>query len=498
MSLHAGHLAPVELDEPDVLDEREPSTSLLPAWLRRHLLPVAGAAALLALGLVSAQSALDTHERDRLAYLADVPGVLSPLHDPPGELWQWAPAAGSLVAGDTAGRWAIGARYHTGGVDLRGTDPDTGAVLWSVPFSLDAALPPGGRSEFPSVWVRCTPLSTTDDGPRAVCAAEVSSAPSTGRATPLLVLDPTRGTVLASPTVAPGSLWSVAGSHLVVATPLADDGGGVRWVLTASDPTTADVVWRRTTPVVPQVHEVHVGGDVIRSEAELTSDDGRVLLTDSGHAWLYGADGTARGDVTVATDGWAELARSDTLVWAPWQTLAVPAAVLVTDDGTRVAVGERPARLAVDDGTAPGVVLLSDDVDGRRGRGGVTLVARDATTGDELWRTEGTSGDPLLVDGTVFVARGADVLAQDARTGELRWRAGIGSAPVYLGTDGTLVIVVTANQTLRGLDLADGRPARAADVARLLARDPGGVDQVTEYAGRLLIRFLDGSGIVVG
>ncbi|MEZ0446788.1 PQQ-binding-like beta-propeller repeat protein [Cellulomonas sp. ICMP 17802] len=496
MTLHTVHLAPVELDDADGVDDGE-APSVLLAWLRTHALSVAGAAAVVALGLLGAQSAIDTHERERLAYLADVPGVLSPLHDPLGELWQWAPTAGSLVAGDTAGRWAIGARYHSGGVDLRGTDPDTGRVLWSVPFSLDAALPAAGRSEFPSVWVRCTALAPTHDA-RAVCGAEVSPVPAAGAATPLLVLDPTRGTVLASPVVEPGSLWSVTGRHLVVAKPVTDDGGGVRWTLTATDPTTGSVAWRRTTPVVPSVHEVHVGSDVIRSEAELTSDDGRVLLTDSGHAWLFGGDGSPRGDVTVAADGWAELARADTLVWSPWRPVAVPAAVLVTRDGSRVAVGEMPATPAVDDGSAPDVVLLSDGTDGRRRRDGNALVARDATTGDELWRTEGTSGDPILVDGVVYVAHGTEILAQDARTGDVRWRARIGSTPVYLGTDGTLVIVVTANQTLRGLDLADGSPARAADVARLLSRDPGGVDQVSEYAGRLLIRFLDGSGIVVG
>ncbi|WP_456844657.1 outer membrane protein assembly factor BamB family protein [Cellulomonas sp. P5_C6] len=500
MSLHPGHLAPVELDELDdagVLDGAALS-SPLPVWLRRHALAVTGTVALLALALVSAQSAVDTHERERLAYLADVPGVLSPLHDPPAELWEWGAGAGTLLAGDATAQWAIGARYHSGGVDLRGTDPDTGAVLWSVPFSLDSALPPVGRSEFPSVWVRCSALSTTADAPRAVCAAEVSPTADGGAPTPLLVLDPTRGTVLATPTLEPGSLWSVADSHLVVAQPRTDDGGGVRWTLTAADPTTGSVAWRRTTPVVPALHEVRVGDNVIRSAAELTSDETRVLLTDSGHAWLFATDGTPRGDLTVATDGWAELARADTLVWSPWQTFAVPAAVLVTRDGTRVAVGESPALLAVDDGTAPDVVLLSDDRDGRRGRGGSTIVARDATSGEELWRTEGTAGDPLLVDGVVYVARGLEVLAQDAETGAVRWHASIGSPPVYLGTDGTLVIVVTANHTLRGLDLADGRPARAADVARLLARDPGGVDQVTEYAGRLLVRFLDGSGVVVG
>ncbi|WP_456825390.1 outer membrane protein assembly factor BamB family protein [Cellulomonas sp. P5_E12] len=488
MSLHPGHLAPVELDEPDAARTAEPG--LLPAWLRRHAPAVAGATALLVLALLGAQSALDSRERERLTYLADVPGVLSPLHDPPDALWRWAPTAGTFLAGDQAGRWAIGALYHRGGVDLQGTDPDTGDVLWSVPFSLDAALPPGGRSELPSVWVRCSAVAAQT--PVAVCAAEVSPVGSVGAATPLVVLDPTDGAVLATPAVAAGSLWSTTGPDLVVATPVPDDGGGVHWTLTATDLATGELAWRRTTPVVPQVHEVLVGDVAIRSTPALTSDDDRVLLTDSGHAWLFGADGAPRGDVTVATDGWAALARADTLVWTPWQTFAIPAGILVTRDGTRVAVGEGPATLAVDDGSAAGTVLLTDTT------AGTTLVARDATTGDELWRTDGLTSEPLLVDGAVYLPGVNDVAAFDARTGQQRWRVDVGGVPLFVGTDGTHVVVLTPDRTLRALGMADGRPASVADVATLLSDDPGGVSAVSEYAGRLLIRFRNGTSLVVG
>lgn len=488
------HLAPVELDDAgdDTVGAGRP-----PTWVRRHVAWLAGAGAALLLGLVAVQAALDAHERERLEYLADVPGVLSPLHDPPGALRPWVPGAGTLVADDAAGHWAIGARYHLGGVDLRGTDPDTGEVLWSVPFSLDDALPPGGRSEFPSVWVRCT-TTASPDGPRAVCAAEVSPRRSDGAVTPVLVLDPATGRTLASRSLEPGALWSATGSDLVVATPRRDDAGGVRWTLTATEPATGQVRWRGRTPLVPEVHAMRFGDRVVRSQPELTSDDDRVLLTDSGHAWLFGADGEPRGDLTVETDGSAELARAGTVVWTPWQAFAIPASILVTRDGTRTPVGERPARLAVDDGSAPDVVLLSG---GRSGGVAVhdgLLTGRDATTGEELWRLTGTTGDALLVDGVVHVAQGDEVRAVDARTGESHWLAHVGAPPVYLGTDGELVVVVTADRTLRGLGRADGRLASVADVARHLARDPGGIDQVTEYAGRLLVRFRDGSGILVG
>jgi outer membrane protein assembly factor BamB len=278
----------------------------------------------------------------------------------------------------------------------------------------------------------------------------------------------------------------------VLAAPEPVDGGGVHWTLSATDLATGEVAWRRTTPVVPQVHEVMVGDVMIRSTPALTSDDDRVLLTDSGHAWLFGADGAPRGDVTVATDGWAALARADTLVWTPWQTFAIPAGILVTRDGTRVAVGESPASLAVDDGSAPGTVLLTDTT------AGTTLVARDATTGDELWRTDGLTSEPLLVDGAVYLPGVNDVAAFDARTGQQRWRVDVGGDPLFVGTDGTHVVVLTPDRTLRALGMADGRPASVADVATLLSDDPGGVSAVSEYAGRLLIRFRNGTSLVVG
>ena len=184
------HLAAVELDEElDEQDRADGSAGRAPAWLRQHAVWVAAASVAVLLALLAAQSMLDARERARLEYLADVPGVLSPLHDPPGALHPWAPSAGALVAEDSAGRWTIGARYHLGGVDLRGTDPDTGDVLWSVPFSLDAAR----RRAAVRSSRRCgcaAPRRPPPAAHLAVCAAEVSPARADGGVTPLLVLDP--------------------------------------------------------------------------------------------------------------------------------------------------------------------------------------------------------------------------------------------------------------------------------------------------------------------
>ncbi len=489
-------LAPVVLDEPATDAEPVRPTR----WTRRRAWGVVAAVVAVTLGLVGAQRALDARERARLAYLAGVPGVLHHVDLPARALWQWTPQAGVPVADDDAGRWAVGARYHPGGVDLRGTDPATGAELWSQPFSLDAALPPGGRSEFPSVRVRCSTVRPTG-APVVVCAAEVAPVATDGTATPLLVLDPITGSVLATPVVAPGSRWVATGTRLVVATPTLDGAGGVRWDLTATDPSTGSVQWRRRTDVVPQVHEVRFGDQRIRSAPDLSADEDRLLLTDSGHAWLFAADGTPRGDVTVATDGWAELARAGTLVWTPWQTFAVPAGLLVTRDGTRVSLAGSPTRLAVDDGTAPDVVLLSDPAGP-----GTALVAHDAVTGAELWRSESLAGRPVLVDGVVHAVEGTAVVARDARTGAVRWRARLGSTPAYLGTDGSAVVALTSDGGLHVLALADGRAAPVTDVADLAGAGSGAgarvvervVEQVAEQGDRLLVRFTDGSGVVLG
>jgi len=487
-----GHLETLDLDEAEGADATD-ATAAPRAWVRRRTPWLLAAAGLALAGLLGAQSLIDAREHARLASLADVPGVLRPLHEPVGTLWHWgALSAPSLVAGDTAGRWAIAARYHPGSVDLRGTNPDTGAVVWTTPFSLTAAIPAGARDGFPSVWVRCAPVADAS-GTRAVCGAEIAPV-GVGEPprTPLLVVDPTDGRVLATHVLPAGSLWSVTGGLLLVAQATSDDAGGVRWDLRATDPVTGAQAWHRSTPTVPQVDRLPIGTRVVEVGAALTSDDHRVLLTDSGHAWLFGADGVPRGDLTVATDGWADLARGDTVVWNPYGDVAVPSGILVTGSGERVPVGGTPARLSVDDGSAPDVVLLTT------GAQDATLVARDARTGAELWRADASTDRPIVVDGTVYSTGPTSVVARDARTGHERWHVHLDAEPLYLGSDPQHVVVLTDDRSLHALDLTDGHLSSAADVSALLGTDTGGVDQATEYAGRLVIRFQDGSGVAVG
>ncbi|WP_426594306.1 PQQ-binding-like beta-propeller repeat protein [Cellulomonas sp. McL0617] len=483
-----------------VLEDSEPvrSTDTADAvrdWMRRHAAWLVVVAVLAVLVLVGAQRMVDARERQRLAYLARVPGILQPVPAHVAALWRWAPTDPvTVVADDTAGRWTIGTRYGRGVVDLRGTDPDTGAVRWTTPFPIDDALPPADRGTFPSVWVRCATAAAAPHA-RAVCGADLAG-PGQVVGTPLMVLDPTNGAVLARQILPAGTLWTVSAGHLVIATPVADDRARTHWDVTVTDPSTGAAVWHTRTPTVPVSGPVRVGVTTIDPAATLSADPQRVLLAGDGHAWVWSPSGATRASVSVGVDGTTALGRAGTLVWTPFQSLTDPAGELVTDQGTHVTVDGTQVQLSVDDGTAHGVVLL------RTGAGGTTIVADDASTGRELWRADGSTGPVLVLDGAVVATGSSSVVSRDARTGALRWRTQVGARPVYLGADPLHIVVLTDDLQLQALDLADGRTAVRADAASLLGKRSdegvGGLDGAQEHGGRLLLTFRDGSGGALG
>lgn len=482
-----GHRQVLEIDEgepvttSDVVGARRD-------WIRRRAPWLAVAVVVAVLALVGAQTLFDVRARDRLAYLASVPGVLQPLPEHVSTLWGWTPAdAVTLVADDTAGRWTIGTRYRQGAVELRGIDPDTGAHLWSTPFPIDDALPPEARGTFPSVWVRCATLPAA----RAVCGADLAG-PGQVVGTPLMVLDPNDGSVISRRILPAGTLWAASDGLVVVARPVADDSTHTHWDVRATDPGTGARVWSDSTPSVAASEPLRIGSTTIDSETTLSADADRVLLAGDGHAWLWSPDGEPLTPHSVGPKGWTELGRSDTLAWTPFQSLAHPAGVLVTDRGKHVAVDGSQADLAVDDGSARNVVLL------RNGQGGSVVVARDATTGRELWRAEGTTGPLMVLDGAVVTAGSTSVVSRDARSGDERWRAHVDATPVYLGADPLHVVVLTDDLQLRTLDLVDGRTAGTADVRSLLGGGYATLDDAEEHGGRLLLTFRDGSGLALG
>ncbi|WP_028050671.1 PQQ-binding-like beta-propeller repeat protein [Cellulomonas sp. URHD0024] len=484
----SGHRQVLAMDEagpPEVADV----TAAPRDWIRRRAAWLVVAAVLAVIALVGAQTMVDARERDRLAYLADVPGVLQPLPGHVVPLWHFTPAESvALVADDTAGRWTIGTRARTGYVELRGTDPDTGALRWSTPFPFDDALLPEARGTFPSVLVRCASASGPPDAV-AVCGADVSGPELLSVGTPLMALDPTDGTVLAHQILPAGSLWAVSDGHLVIAEPVADDETHRHWDVRATDPQTGAPAWQDHTPTLKGAGPLQVGVDTTDTAATLTSDPARVLLHDDGHAWVWSPDGASRRSLSVGTGGSLELGRSGTLVWAPFQSSTLPAGVLVTRRGKHVPVDGPQVVPAVDDGSAAGVVLL---------RTATGVAADDARTGEELWRADGRAGEVLVLDGAVIAAGPSSVVSRDARTGDERWRVRLDATPVYLGADPLHVVVLTDDLRLRSLDLGDGRADATSDLRSMLHADVGSLADAQEHGGRLVVTFQDGSGVALG
>jgi len=341
------------------------------------------------------------------------------------------------------------------------------------------------------VWVRCATVTAASQV-QAVCGADIAG-PAQLIGTPLMVVDPTDGTVLARQVLPAGTLWAVSAGRLVIATPVTDDESRTHWEVRATDPTTGATAWQDDTPSVQAINRpVRNGIATIDTLATLTSDADRVLLATVGYAWAWSRDGDRGQTETVSADGSTELGRSGTLVWTSFHGLAAPAGVLVTARGEHVAVQGIQAELSVDDGSAPEVVLL------RTSAGGTTLVARDARSGKELWRSEGNTGPILVMDGAVVTADPSGVVARDARTGHQRWRDRVDATPVYLGADPLHVVVMTDALELRVLDLADGRVAVTADVGSLVRGGSDTLQDAAEHGGRLLVSFRDGAGLALG
>lgn len=111
---------------------------------------------------------------------------------------------------------------------------------------------------------------------------------------------------------------------------------------------------------------------------------------------------------------------------------------------TGTALWKRPldeAALDFSPAVAAGVVYITTPRETELGRAG-SLYAFDARTGKQLWRKTGTAqASPVVADGLVFVAGGEQggpysLVAYDATTGAVRWRAPVG----FVGQETTVAV----------------------------------------------------------
>lgn len=420
--------------------------------------------------LVGAQLVLDARERARLARLATVPHVLAPLGDTLDVRWESDGLAGHLVR--TGVRWGdllVGTFVGQDDVPtVRAVRAATGEQVWSTvvgPAEPDteraAAFAPAcqadeGGDRGPVVCL-LTGTSDTVEGSR-------SDVPSWAE---VVVLDPATGEVVARRPTEPSTRVAVLGDALVRAR--GDDGG--RLVVTAEDPRTGTERWRFS---VPEPLAVDRSFGVLIS---LWVTGGHLQVAETqGRTWLLSPDGRLLHSTTTGSEvvAWPEALRGGRVGLVSYEGSG-STRMLLADGSPGPLLPGVPAFVAVDDGSAPGLVLTADD----------RFRAWDARTGAGVWESDaiGDGAVPwtgtILLDGTLYGADAAGrVVALDAGTGETRWSSRFTpSADRSVYTDGRMVLVLelTADgPQLTGFALTDGSrvwEAPLPDVELVTSRD---------------------------
>jgi len=439
--------------EVDLVEHDADPASAAAPWpvRRRPRWPwLAGGALALVATLVMLQTAVDARRQ-----LDDDRGPRTVLAIPAparalSALWKVDGAAhysaevGGILVGEAAG---------DGGPVVVGIDPTTGARLWSVAVPA-GDVPGAGGGE-------CAAVPGPDPTRSLVACVTHRPDPAVPGAVRVAVVDTTSRTLVGAWT-SQAQTWGVVEDRLVTALP-DDDSATTAWTLTAHDAAGA-VVWTTTTSRAP--HAATDGIDVDTAPlGQLTGGRGWLAVTDGGHAWVVGADGTMLADREVK-GGFVYASRSGGPVFVENVFTADPQGTVLLD-GAEVRAPGLPFASRADDGSAADVELWAS-------RDGDGLVARDVSTRDELWHDADASPDPGTVavqDGTVYVAVQDAVRARDARRGTLLWTAPL---PGVTGVtvNGDLVLAVSANNyTALAIDQRSGRAVWKADVEDAVPAD---------------------------
>lgn len=474
-SSSAGRRVDVALDE-DAPAARADDVLAARTWLRRHARTLVPTAAVLTAALLVTQLVIDRREAARLAALAAIPGVVPPADSSIGVIWRADPQlatalqSGAMVAGVLVG----GIQDADGAPSIVGLDPDTGAVAWTTPVDLPTPQPTPTSSS-PELWTSCSSL-LYEGPPVAACVAQQYGEGVQGNPpSSVWILDPDDGRLLAERVVDGGSGLAFTDQAMVVAERVTDDGSPaqtdadtVRWAVTATDLVTGDARWTWTSPVTDVVSQDD-GPEGLSgmTAASLQTHDDRIVVGVDNHAWILTTGGDLVRDVPLEPASWLQPARAGVFIKSTWTSSDLYRGTLLLEDGTEVAIDETAGWLAVDDGSAPDVVITIGD--GARGTDG--LSGRSARTGDLLWHLEGSVVAGLMLDGTLYVATGDSLRALDADTGEVLWRTPLERLAHQLSTDGTNLLVPGLGVTLEAYSLRDGELAWSTDLSEEVAGD---------------------------
>ncbi len=419
-----------------------------PRRSRRGRVVLGVGAALVVAGLVAAQAVLDARERDAVAALREVRGVLAPIGDSlevaysvPGLQWLELPKDDDVLLLVTADGGT--------GSHLRAVDAETGVARWDVPVGAQVATAQGvqcgaGRLDGVGAVVACL---DTDGGVRWDDDGQSERRPATYARVLVHAQDDGRQVAAWDLDLTDEGFAVLDGQVAAVARDGAD------LVVTAHDLATGQQRWRRSL--------VGAGGEQAEGDVDAYYTSVNVLV--GGGAFVVSApDGS---QVVVAADG-TVLPPTRGVNWVGPDTRTLVVDINADDaDGARTAlvrdgvlspaVRGTAVSTGVDDGSFGDVVFTSAD----------GLTAWDATTGARRWATDGDDGvatyhGVLVARGTVYGWGPSGLTAFD-RDGHVRWRHALPdeATPSNVSTDGERLYVV--------VDTSDGQVPSVPEVQAL-------------------------------
>lgn len=411
---------------------------------RRH-----AAAVLATLGLVAfavGANVLEARrEAARLAALADVPGMLRPLDGPVEVLWE----VDGMYRGDLGELLLV-----AGPRGLQGVDAVTGEPRWTraagVAGGAEEYCMPIGRAaaEMYAAFGWRGPVADAEalaDQPLLLACMTYSMAYAEDGAgvfgpVTISVIDGLSGETVNLYTDS-GSLLNMeeVGADLVLTLALPDGHlRASRW-----DPVSGEQRWERTSAA-----PIFTPGSAQASG--WNRDEDVMTVTGVGSVAIDLETGEeVPAEATLAETGWTDelpLPDGRTATWTYSATSNGGSGAVVDEDGSVVFELPGPPWLAhPHDGSVPEVLVVQDQAS-------ASLLGLDARSGEQRWRALLGSGQPLVqVDGVGVVLQVPGVQAFDVRDGSLLWSAEADTSAFISGlTDGDVVLALRRDPEAAG------------------------------------------------